>query len=300
MNSPLLEAIRLTRRYGDLVAVNSISFKISAGTCIGLLGPNGAGKTTTVEMLEGLVQPSGGEVRFRGEPLGNQLSKAAGIMFQSTALQDYMTVREALVMFSRFYDNPVAFDTLVEQCSLENFLDQDTRKVSGGQRQRLLLAIALVNNPEVLFLDEPTTGLDPDARQRFWSLIESIQAEGKTIVLTTHYMEEARVLCDELLFMHEGKILAQGSPDALLSERFDNATITLPKAVSTSWLVDFKSHFPNARAEQDNTNVTITTSESNEVLSYLVGVGADLSELGVSKPTLDDLFMSLASEGGAK
>ena len=149
----------------------------------------------------------------------------------------------------------------------------------------------------MLFLDEPTTGLDPDARQRFWALIESIQAEGKTIVLTTHYMEEARVLCDELLFMHQGKILAQGSPDALLSERFDDARISLPNATSLPWLKDFEQNFPNARAEHNNANVTITTSESNEVLAYLVNSGADLSELAVSKPTLDDLFMALASEG---
>ena len=297
MNSPLLEAIELTRQYGDLLAVNAISFKICTGTCVGLLGPNGAGKTTTVEMLEGLVKPTSGEVRFRGEPLVDQLSSAAGIMFQSTALQDYMTVREALVMFGRFYENPVPFDTLVEQCALGNFLDQDTRKVSGGQRQRLLLAIALVNDPEVLFLDEPTTGLDPDARQRFWSLVQSIQAQGKTIVLTTHYMEEARVLCDELLFMHQGNILAQGSPDALLSERFEDATITLPMRNAQTWLAEFESSFPRARTQLDQTNLTITTSESNEVLSFLVKTGTDLTELGVSKPTLDDLFMSLAAQG---
>ena len=297
MSLPLLEAIELTRRYDKLVAVNSISFKIRTGSCVGLLGPNGAGKTTTVEMLEGLVQPSSGEVRFRGEPLGDQLSNAAGIMFQSTALQDYMKVREALVMFSQFYESPVSFDALVEQCSLENFLDQDTRKVSGGQRQRLLLAIALVNNPEVLFLDEPTTGLDPDARQRFWSLIQAIQAQGKTIVLTTHYMEEARVLCDELLFMHQGNILVQGSPDALLSERFEDATMTLPHAGEEAWFAEFESVFPNARMRREDVGLTITTSESNEVLSFLVNVGADLSSLAIAKPTLDDLFMSLAAEG---
>jgi len=200
-------------------------------------------------------------------------------------------------MFSRFYAQPVSFDTLVQQCALGDFLDQDTRKVSGGQRQRLLLAIALVNNPLVLFLDEPTTGLDPDARQRFWSLIESIQAEGKTIVLTTHYMEEARVLCDELLFMHKGNILAQGSPDALLSERFENATMSLPNANTELWLAEFERTFPKAHAHADGSNLTITTSESNEVLSFLVGKGVDLSSLAVSKPTLDDLFMSLAAEG---
>jgi len=299
MKPPLLEAINLTRRYGELLAVNDISFKIDTGQCVGLLGPNGAGKTTTVEMLEGLMPPSSGEVRFRGEPLKDQMSSAAGIMFQSTALQDYMTVREALVMFSRFYDEPVPFDELVQQCSLEQFLNQDTRKVSGGQRQRLLLAIALVNNPDVLFLDEPTTGLDPDARQRFWHLIRSIQADGKTIVITTHYMEEARVLCDELLFMHQGSILAQGKPDALISERFDDATVSIPNAVAEPLLDGFKSTFVEAAVSCDDRTTSITTSELNQVLGYLVGTGADLSQLDVSKPTLDDLFMSLAAEGDA-
>jgi len=288
MIPPLLEAIDLTRRYGDLVAVNKVSFSIPVGSCVGLLGPNGAGKTTTVEMLEGLVQPSSGEIRFRGQPLSNQLLEAAGIMFQSTALQDYMTVREALLMFSRFYREPVSFDTLVAQCALENFLDQDTRKVSGGQRQRLLLAIALVNNPDVLFLDEPTTGLDPEARQRFWGLIQAVQAEGKTIVLTTHYMEEARVLCDELMFMHQGSILAQGSPTALLSERFDDATLLIK---------EFRAEFPNADIETTQNIISITSSELNAVLQFLVEKGADLSEMDVSKRTLDDLFMSLAAEG---
>lgn len=297
MNPPLLEAIDLTRRYDDLVAVNSISFKIDTGCCIGLLGPNGAGKTTTVEMLEGLVPPSSGEVRFRGELLTDQLTTSAGIMFQSTALQDYMSVREALIMFSKFYQKPVPLDRLIDQCALEDFLDQDTRKVSGGQRQRLLLAIALVNNPDVLFLDEPTTGLDPDARQRFWSLIESIQAEGKTIVLTTHYMEEARVLCDELMFMHHGRILAKGTPDALLSERFEDATLSLPSHGAEHLVEDLKTRYPDARVTLQLGNISVTTSELNSILGYLVGCGADLSELDVSKPTLDDLFMSLAAEG---
>jgi ABC-2 type transport system ATP-binding protein len=297
MNPPLLEAINLTRRYDELVAVDGISFKIQPGQCVGLLGPNGAGKTTTVEMLEGLVPPTSGEVRFRGERLTTQLNEAAGIMFQSTALQDYMTVREALKMFSRFYQQPVAFDTLVEQCGLEAFLDQDTRKVSGGQRQRLLLAIALVNNPAVLFLDEPTTGLDPDARQRFWHLIASIQAEGKTIVLTTHYMEEARVLCDELLFMHKGQILAQGSPDALLSERFEDATLTLPTPVIKAAKAALQAQFANARLTESTTHTSVTTSDVNKTLALLVEHGTDLTELVIAKPTLDDLFMALSAEG---
>jgi len=299
MNSPLLEAVNLTRRYDKLVAVDGVSFSIEEGRCVGILGPNGAGKTTTVEMLEGLVPPTSGEVRFRGEILRKQHSEMAGIMFQTTALQDYITVREALVLFSRFYAESVPLDTLVEQCALGEFLDQDSRKVSGGQRQRLLLAIALVNNPTVLFLDEPTTGLDPDARQRFWELIQSIQSQGKTVVLTTHYMEEARVLCNELMFMHQGKILAQGAPDALLSERFDDATLRLPSHALAKLSTSLTDTFSNLQLKQDDAITSLTTADVNSVLGYLVQHGVDLTELDVSKRTLDDLFMSLAADGNA-
>jgi len=299
MSPPLLQAIDLTRRYDKLVAVDSVSFSIEAGSCVGILGPNGAGKTTTVEMLEGLVPPSSGEVRFRGQILTKQHTELAGIMFQSTALQDYMTVREALTMFGRFYEESVPVDTLVEQCALEDFLDQDSRKVSGGQRQRLLLAIALVNNPTVLFLDEPTTGLDPDARQRFWQLIQTIQSAGKTIVLTTHYMEEARVLCDELMFMHKGTILTQGSPETLLSERFDDTRLRLPSGALAALSTSLHETFSQSQLTQDESMTTITTADVNTLLAYLVEQGVDLTHLDISKRTLDDLFMSLAAEGSA-
>ncbi|MCL4151715.1 UNVERIFIED_CONTAM: hypothetical protein GTU68_050805, partial [Idotea baltica] len=208
-------------------AVDGVSFAIKPGTCFGLLGPNGAGKTTTVEILEGIIEPTGGSILYKGQPIGEQFRHDAGIMFQNTALQDYMTVSEALNMFGRFYTKTVSVQQLIEQCALQEFLDRDARKLSGGQKQRLLLAIALVNDPEVIFLDEPTTGLDPQARRNFWQLVNDIKSRGKTVVLTTHYMEEANLLCDELVFMDHGKIIAAGSPSELLSNSFNDVLLEL-------------------------------------------------------------------------
>jgi len=170
-----LQVNNLTKHYQGLKAVDGISFCIKKGSCFGLLGPNGAGKTTTVEMLEGINQPTGGEVLYQGAPLGRRFQDEAGIMFQSTSLQDYITVYETLEMFQRMYPRTTPLPDLISRCALDDFLHQDTRKLSGGQRQRLLLAIALVNDPEVIFLDEPTTGLDPQARRNFWELVQDIK-----------------------------------------------------------------------------------------------------------------------------
>ncbi|MCB1757086.1 MAG: ABC transporter ATP-binding protein, partial [Gammaproteobacteria bacterium] len=238
----LLEVTNLQKNWGNVTAVDGVSFRIEQGSCFGLLGPNGAGKTTTVEMLEGILTPSAGEIRYKQQPLGPAFREEAGIMFQSTALQDYMTVAEALKMFGSFYPRTRRFDELVESCSLEDFLNRDARKLSGGQRQRLLLAIALVNDPQVVFLDEPTTGLDPQARRNFWQLVERIKREGKTVILTTHYMDEAYQLCDELVFMDHGRIIAEGSPRELLASRFNDVIIQLPRSdVPDAVLADFES-----------------------------------------------------------
>ncbi|MBE2294199.1 MAG: ABC transporter ATP-binding protein, partial [Phycisphaerales bacterium] len=210
--STLLETHNLIKHFRGVNAVNGLDLAIPAGCCFGLLGPNGAGKTTTVEMLEGIQQPTAGAIRYRGEVLGTRFRQEIGIMFQSTALQDFITGRENLRMFGSFYTRTLPLDTLIEACALGEFLDRETRKLSGGQRQRLLLAIALVNDPELIFLDEPTTGLDPQARRNFWKLIDRIKARGKTILLTTHYMEEAYQLCDQIAIMDHGRIIAQGTP----------------------------------------------------------------------------------------
>ena len=225
---PALEARNLVKHYPDVVAVDDVSLSVSEGICFGLLGPNGAGKTTTVEIIEGVTAATSGEVWYFGEPAGRKFREEAGIQFQNTALQDYLTVQETLQMFRTLYDRKADLDTIIEQCSLADLLDRDNRKLSGGQRQRLFLAIALVNRPKLIFLDEPTTGLDPQARRNFWELVQNILSGGATVVLTTHYMDEAQVLCDEIAIMDAGKIITQGSPDALLRRQYQGLVIELP------------------------------------------------------------------------
>ena len=223
-----LEARNLVKEYPGVLAVNDLSFSVPEGICFGLLGPNGAGKTTTVEIIEGVTRPTSGDVYYYGEIAGDRFRQEAGIQFQNTALQDHITVLETLQMFRSLYSRQADLDDLIEQCSLGSLLDRDNRKLSGGQRQRLLLAVALVNRPRLVFLDEPTTGLDPQARRNFWELVQRIRADGATIVLTTHYMDEAQVLCDDIAIMDEGKIITHGSPDELLHERYGDQLLHLP------------------------------------------------------------------------
>ena len=217
--APLLEVSGLVKRYpGGVTAVDGVSFTVREGTCFGLLGPNGAGKSTTIEIMEGILAPTAGTVRYRGEPLGPRFRAEAGILFQKTALQDYLSVRQTLALFRGLYDHGLSVDEAIKLCSLENLVDRDNKKLSGGQLQRLLLAVALINDPAIVFLDEPTTGLDPQARRRFWELVQSIKAQRKTVLLTTHYMEEAQLLCDEIIIVDHGHIIAQGTPQALLAQ----------------------------------------------------------------------------------
>lgn len=290
MATDLLQIKNLVKHYPSVKAVNGIDITLQAGICFGLLGPNGAGKTTTVEILEGINQATSGEILYKGKPLGDQFRKEAGIMFQSTALQDYITVRETLEMFSKFYPQHADLDDLIIRCNLTEYLDQDNRQLSGGQRQRLLLAIALVNNPDIIFLDEPTTGLDPQARRNFWDLINDIKAEGKTVVLTTHYMDEAYTLCDEIAIMDHGKIIAQGTPKALLEENFNDVILQLPETELKN--LDL-SHFTTHKR---NGHIEITTCDVNEVVSILIENNISLSKLQIRARTLDDLFLELTGK----
>ena len=294
--SALIEVRNLIKHFktkNELVkAVNGVSFSIEQGTCFGLLGPNGAGKTTTVELLEGIVEPTSGEIFYRGKPIGDAFRNGAGIMFQNTALQDYMTVMEALKMFGSFYEHTIPVDQLIEQCSLHEFLDRDTRKLSGGQKQRLLLAIALVNDPDVVFLDEPTTGLDPQARRNFWQLINDIKARGKTVVLTTHYMEEAKLLCDTLVFMDHGKIIEQGSPSKLLSNRFNDVLLDLPVESVPETLPALTSHTLTRTGER----AEFLTTDLDETIKHLTSHGISLSGMEIRSRSLEDLFIELTGQ----
>ena len=283
-----LEARKLVKQYPGVLAVDDVSFEVREGICFGLLGPNGAGKTTTVEIMEGVTPATSGEVWYYGSPAGSKFREEAGIQFQNTALQDFITVKETLEMFQSLYDRQADVDHIVEQCSLGDLLDRDNRKLSGGQRQRLLLGVALVNRPRLVFLDEPTTGLDPQARRNFWDLVKRIRAEGTTVILTTHYMEEAEILCDEIAIMDTGKIIIQGAPRQLLNQHYKNTIIELP-------MDDFNGDLASLehRVLESQGLIEIETDDVNESLRELATHTSGLNRMKIRQPNLEDLFLDL-------
>lgn len=286
--STVLEARELVKEYPGTKAVDNVSFSVREGICFGLLGPNGAGKTTTVEIIEGVIPATSGKVYYYGEPAGAKFRQEAGIQFQNTALQDFLTVRETIEMFRALYERKSDFDELVEQCSLGELLDRDNRKLSGGQRQRLLLAVALVNHPRLIFLDEPTTGLDPQARRNFWDLVQNLRAQGASIVLTTHYMDEAQVLCDEIAIMDAGKIIAFGTPKALLRKQYRGLIIELPirDLVDDLRAIEHTVH-------KNQGIVEIVTSDVSATLQQLTPHFTSLDHINIRQPNLEDLFLDL-------
>jgi ABC-2 type transport system ATP-binding protein len=284
----VLEARDLVKQYPGVLAVDHVSFSVDEGTCFGLLGPNGAGKTTTVEMIEGITPPDSGQILYCGEPTGRRFREEAGIQFQNTALQDFLTVRETIKLFRSLYDRKADISHIIEECSLGDLLDRDNRKLSGGQRQRLLLAVALVNRPRLVFLDEPTTGLDPQARRNFWDLVKRIRAEGTTLVLTTHYMDEAHVLCDEIAIMDAGRIIAQGSPDALLQHQYRNVVIELPVDDISGDLSGIEHRVLDNRGV-----IEIATTDVNATLKRLATQVTGLNRMKIRQPNLEDLFLDL-------
>lgn len=289
--SIILEVKNLRKQYASLLAVDNISFSISEGICFGLLGPNGAGKTTTIEIIEGITPKSSGDIFYFGQNNAKDFKQQSGIQFQSTALQDFLTVKETIELFRRLYSRTLTMDELIELCALQEFLDQDTRKLSGGQRQRLLLALALVNDPKILFLDEPTTGLDPQARRHFWDMVNKIKAQNKTIVLTTHYMEEASVLCDELIIMDKGHIVAQGQPNVLLQEHFGDVILQIPEQ-DIGQSID-ATKFPHHISDG---NLIFSTQNVNETLAMLTERKIDLRQLEIRSRNLEDLFIELTGK----
>tara|TARA_B110000444_G_scaffold261252_1_gene312101 strand:+ start:4119 stop:5018 length:900 start_codon:yes stop_codon:yes gene_type:complete len=289
----ILEVLNLKKSFRSLKAVDDISFTIPKGSCFGLLGPNGAGKTTTIEIIEGIKEPTSGKILYKGKERNSSFSSEMGIQFQTTALMDYLKTHEVLKLFSKLYQHTKPIDELIEICQLEEFLETYATKLSGGQRQRLLLAIALVNDPEILFLDEPTTGLDPQARRNFWSLVGNIKKCGKTVLLTTHYMEEAELLCDQLIIMDKGKIIADGSPEQLLEKNFGHSYVCLSHQ---DFNVKKNSSYSDAISspiEIREDCVAIATNDVEKTLSELTCQSVALQSLQVRKPSLDDLFLKL-------
>ena len=288
----VLEVKNLKKVYGKLVAVDGLDLSIKSGICFGLLGPNGAGKSTTLEIIEGLREPTSGEIYFQGKPRDRSFRYRIGIQFQSTALQDFMTVREALELFASFYGYEENIPSVIQDCDLSEFLDQDHHKVSGGQRQRMLLAIALINDPDLLFLDEPTTGLDPHARTNFWDLIQKIKKREKTIVLTTHYMEEAYVLCDEIAIMDKGKIIEEGTPEELLAKHFQSRRISFPSSMKDELgkKLDWEWQEVHGRVEH-------FTSDINRSVREMLDRSVEVDNMEIRSQTLEDLFINLTTQG---
>ncbi|HET7469293.1 MAG TPA: ABC transporter ATP-binding protein [Gemmatimonadales bacterium] len=292
---------QLRKSYGDVVAVNGIDLTVRSGECFGLLGPNGAGKTTTIEICEGLTAPDAGEVVILGRRWGRddrELRERLGISLQETQFSDKLTVTETVQLFRSFYRRGPDPATVIELVQLTEKARSRVGQLSGGQRQRLALACALVGEPELLFLDEPTTGLDPQSRRQLWELIEGFRAGGRAILLTTHYMEEAERLCDRVAIIDHGRVIAEGTPRELIASL--GAEHVLEFAVSDGVSLD-----PSALAgvpgvgpvgHQDGT-WRVQVSELHQAMPALLGElrrqGAQLSELRTHSATLEDVFVSL-------
>jgi len=284
----ILEVAQITKTYGQIPAVDNVSFNIQQGTCYGLLGPNGAGKTTTIEIIEGIRNPDSGQIRYKGATRDANFKEEIGIQFQSTSLLAYLSVRETLKTFQTMYKKTSHLEDVIHQCNLEDIADQSNDKISGGQRQRLLLALALINNPLLVFLDEPSTGLDPQARRNLWDLIQKIKKDGKTIILTTHYMEEAQLLCDTVAIMDHGKIIAQDSPQNLIAQYCQGITVILKKPQAN--LPDKLDHVTVVAASD---HYEIEADDIDLCLKTLMNAGVDLRDMTVRSPNLEDVFLRL-------
>src|SRR5947209_16612922 len=289
----------LVKDYGTLRAVNGLDLEVRAGECFGLLGPNGAGKTTTVEILEGLLPSTSGEVELLGRSWksdGDSLRQRLGISLQETNLADKLTVEETLELFRSFYASGPEVDELLELVSLTDKRNAWYVKLSGGQKQRLAVACALVGNPEILFLDEPTTGLDPQSRRQLWGLIERFKAEGRTVLLTTHYMDEAQRLCDRVAIVDKGKVIALGTPRELNESLggTDVVEIKCDGALDDRNLSGLAGvHSVKALGEGVSVTVEHLHKTLPLLLSHLQQAGRTLTGLSTHHATLEDVFVSL-------
>ena len=298
-----LEVLDLRKSYADVVAVDGLELRVTAGQCFGLLGPNGAGKTTTIEICEGLSTADGGTVRVLGRTWDRDatwLRNRLGIQLQETQLAEKLTVIETLTLFRSFYDQGRTVDDVIELVQLGEKRTSRVNGLSGGQKQRLALACALVGDPELLFLDEPTTGLDPQSRRQLWTVVEGLKREGRTILLTTHYMDEAERLCDNIAIVDHGKVIALGTPRELIASLGADHVIRLgtaegvPVPVTLTELLAL--HDVNGGREMAN-GFELRVSSVQAVLPSLLSIASERgiawSELSTHSATLEDVFVSL-------
>ncbi|UCG55523.1 MAG: ABC transporter ATP-binding protein [Dehalococcoidia bacterium] len=291
----------LVKSYGDIQAVNDINFQVRQGEAFGMLGPNGAGKTTTVEIIEGLRQADSGSVSVLGLDVAKvpaKIKQRIGIQLQAPSLLPLVTVREILQLFAGFYKQSIPVDDILELLALRESQKILVKNLSGGQQQRLSVAMALINNPDIAFLDEPTTGLDPQARRSLWSVIKDMRSKGKTIFLTTHYMEEAERLCDRVAIIDHGQIIAMDSPRELINTHFKESAIQFELEPAPPEVV--LQTFPGTTQVMVSKNEVIVYSDNipatmSAILKYAekVNLTDQLKDLYVREATLEDVFLKL-------
>lgn len=294
-----IEVKDLTKRYGDLVAVDRVSFTIQEGEIFGLLGPNGAGKTTTIEMVEGLRKPDAGSIQVcsidvtKGD---DKVKEIIGVQLQSTSVYEKIRVSEAIDLFGGYYRKSLPTSEVLQQMSLNEKKNSFVESLSGGQKQRLALALALVNDPRVLFLDEPTTALDPQARRATWNIIEGLRQRGKTIILNTHYMEEAERLCDRVGIMDHGQIIALDTPSNLIARQNLDSAIEFTSSNGANR--EFFERLPSVnKVTQDGERFILYTKEALPLLVEIVRLyqqkQLDVANISVRAATLEDVFLEL-------
>jgi ABC-2 type transport system ATP-binding protein len=287
---------------GKVEAVRGLNLEIQAGECFGLLGPNGAGKTTTIEILEGLLAPTSGEVKILGKSWREderEMREWLGISLQETRLSEKLTVRETIELFASFYREPRSSDEVLAQLELTEKADSWVGKLSGGQRQRLAVATALVCNPKILFLDEPTTGLDPQSRRQLWDIIRQFQRDGGTVLLTTHYMDEAERLCDRLAIVDHGQIIAEGSPPDLIDRLGGHHVVEFSVggnhdgATQQAWM-----GLPSVESvREDDGMIALNVKQPHLTIPALLDAigkqGSELRHLTTRQASLEDVFVRL-------
>ena len=301
----------LRKTYGPLTAVDGVGFEVGAGEIFGMVGPNGAGKTTTIECLEGMRAPDAGDVRILGlDPRRNgyELRERIGVQLQQSSLPDDLKVWEALDLFASYYRKPAPWEPLLDELGIADKREARFSKLSGGQKQRLFIALALVNDPEVVFLDELTTGLDPHARRAMWNLVRAIRDRGKTVFLTTHYMEEAEHLCDRVLIIDRGRIVALDTPEKLVANLQAETRIIFTAADPGYDPAPLRAVAGVTRVDIAGDKVTVTGRGDRLVIlvvNALDAQGLRFRDLRTEQPSLDDVFMAMTrderdSPGGAK
>ncbi|MFQ5407920.1 MAG: ABC transporter ATP-binding protein [Anaerolineales bacterium] len=299
-----IEVSDLRKYYGATKAVDGVSFEVATGEVFAMLGPNGAGKTTTTEIVAGLRSLDTGVARVLGLNVKSHIKEIKdriGVQLQTTALYPRLTVREVLNLFRTFFPGETHdADTLIGMMNLEGKASTLTKDLSGGQRQRLSVALALVNKPEVVFLDEPTTGLDPQARRSMWETVRQVQGTGATVFLTTHYMEEAEALCDRVAVMDQGHIIALDTPEGLVAEHFKETAIEFDDRLDLPAEGTFRSLPAVTRTRREGSRVTLFTTDAMATLGGLTRLAAagtiQFDGLNVRRATLEDVFLKLTGK----